>query len=266
MRFNKGRNRCGWAVAVVCAFFAPKVVADPVGVSFNETLKGYGVEGGSENDTIADFEAAYAQGKQLNQTLGFGLYVSIPDLSVFLQDPKREGVCAGYAESKGLTPGAGAPVETGGRINIFDGGVLPTHELRMEYTLPFVGDDGLNYTLTGVKHIPSNDCIHLASEVTTLYVHVRQGYDDPQGKIVRKGVVKIGPLASVKLVASLKVFSFRRQRRAKAHGPGRLCAVPRAECAAQLRSNAGPEHHAVLLLLALRSGACCTRRHDSAAH
>jgi hypothetical protein len=182
------------------------LAAAPVGVSFNETLTGFGIEGGNENDTIADFEAGYAAGKKLNQTLEFGLYVSIPDLSIFLKDPERRGVCQGYAESTGLTPDTGAPVEAGGRINIFDGGVLPTHELRMEYTLPFVALDGLNYTLTGVKHIPSYDCKQLPSQVTTLYVHVREGYDNPQGKIVRMGVVKIGPVATVKLIASLKLF------------------------------------------------------------
>jgi cholesterol oxidase len=180
--------------------------AEPVGVSFNETLQGFGVEGGSVNDTIADFEAAYDAGKKLNQKLAFGLYVSIPDMAKFLTDPLRTGVCAGYAEANGLTPATGATVENGGRINIFDGGVLPTHELRMEYTLPFVALDGKNYTLTGVKHIPSKDCAQLASQVTTLYVHVREGYDDLTAKIVQKGIVKIGPAATIKLIASLKVF------------------------------------------------------------
>ena len=65
--------RCSLALfgVVHCALFGV-VHCAPVGVSFNETLVGYGIEGGNANDTIADFMAAYEKGKAANTTLGFG--------------------------------------------------------------------------------------------------------------------------------------------------------------------------------------------------
>ena len=63
--------------------------ADPVGVSFNESLVGFGMEGGSENDTLADYLAAYEQGKALNKSLGFSLHVDISDIKSFIQAPRK---------------------------------------------------------------------------------------------------------------------------------------------------------------------------------
>lgn len=184
--------------------------ADPVGASFNESLVGFCVEGGKNSTTIAEFDVDYTKGKALNQTLSFGLHVAIPDISEFLKDPMKAGVCTGYAQAWGLTPDEGAPVLPGGKINIFDGGLHPTTgentELRMEYNLPFVALDKKIYTLTGIKHMPGDHCLKIASQITTLYVHVREGNMNKTGTIVREGVVHIGVVAAAKLIASLRLF------------------------------------------------------------
>lgn len=42
-------------------------------ITFNETLSGFDATGGSADDTIADFEAAYARGKEEGSLMGDGL-------------------------------------------------------------------------------------------------------------------------------------------------------------------------------------------------
>ena len=63
-----------------------------------------------------------------------------------------------------------AKVNAGGTIDIFDGGVRPTHELGMEYNLPFTGGDGKAYSLRGVKHMPSTDCLGILTQVRVIYL------------------------------------------------------------------------------------------------
>ena len=103
--------------------------------------------------SISDFESSFAKGKLLNNSLGFSLFVAVPDIKAFRKDPTKTGKCIGNTTADNITDptGQGGHVPTGdttshaATIRIFDGGVLPTHELRMEYTLPFTGADGVEY-------------------------------------------------------------------------------------------------------------------------
>jgi len=179
-----------------------------VSISFNETLQGYGSPGGNENDTIHNFQVAYEEGKNANDTMSFALQVNIADITKWLADPLHNAVCAGDVVEAGTTNGSSVAVGSEGSLHIFDGGVLPSHQLMMEYSLPFTSTSG-NYTLYGVKHIPGNDCLNLLSQVTTLYVHV---YDDDietdskeDKQIVRSGIVKIGAMGVISIVESLRI-------------------------------------------------------------
>jgi len=201
--------------------------ADPVGITFNESLVGYGqdcadIPGGcSADDTIAQFMASYEAGKAANSSLGFALFVDVNDIHTFRADPLHAGVCTGNATADNLTdasgvPGHGGHAATGdtaahtASIHIFDGGVLPTKELRMEYNLPFTGVDGAEYVMVGTKHMPGSDCLGILSQITTLYTHVyvadpaHPGQPDT-ARVVRRGVVKIDLVASLKLIASLRL-------------------------------------------------------------
>lgn len=153
--------------------------------------------------SISDFESSFAKGKLLNNSLGFSLFVAVPDIKAFRKDPTKTGKCVGNTTADNITDptGQGGHVPTGdttshaATIRIFDGGVLPTHELRMEYTLPFTGADGVEYVMVGTKHMPGNDCKDILLQITTLYTQVFKsntttGEPDPT-QIVRRGIVKI---------------------------------------------------------------------------
>ena len=65
-------------------------------------------------------------------------------------------------------------------------------ELGMEYHLPFVGADGKQYTLTGIKHMPGDKCLGLLTQITTLYCHVQETPSNASaGAILRTGIAKI---------------------------------------------------------------------------
>lgn len=223
------RARCLFLLAsvTVASAAAPAGAVDPVGITFNESLVGYGqdcavIPGGcSTDDTIAEFMASYEAGKAANSSLGFALFVDVKDIKTFRADPLHAGVCTGNTTADNLTdtsgiPGHGGHAVTGdtlahaASIHIFDGGVLPTHELRMEYNLPFTGVDGKEYVMVGTKHMPGDDCLHVLTQITTLYTHVFEadaahpGQPDP-ARIVRRGVVKIDLAASLRLIASLRL-------------------------------------------------------------
>lgn len=184
------------------------LASDPVFIRFDEVLKGFGIQGGSDDDTLEDFQKAYDQGKLANSTLSFSARVTLRNIAGFVKDELHRGGITGSATADTITGPDGRSLEEGATISIFPRGVTPTnttHELGMKYTLPFQDEQGKNYTMVGVKHIPGNDCLRLLQHITTLYVHVRDMDTPAPHKIVRKGIVHIDLLGALSLIASLRI-------------------------------------------------------------
>ncbi len=178
-----------------------------ISITFNETLKGFATTGGSPSDTIKDFEVAYIKGKLKGEVLAFSLHVNIKDVRTWLADPLHNALCTGTVEESAITNKTKVPVGPvpQGSLHIFDGGVLPSHQLMMEYSLPFK-EEGKNYLLYGVKHIPGNNCLGLLTQITTLYVHVLDADAKyPKSAVLRSGIVKIGVGSIISLAASVRV-------------------------------------------------------------
>ena len=178
-----------------------------ISITFNETLKGFATTGGSPSDTIKDFEVAYIKGKLKGEVLAFSLHVNIKDVRTWLADPLHNALCTGTVEESAITNKTKVPVGPvpQGSLHIFDGGVLPSHQLMMEYSLPFK-EEGKNYLLYGVKHIPGNNCLGLLTQITTLYVHVLDADAKyPKSTVLRSGIVKIGVGSIISLAASVRV-------------------------------------------------------------
>jgi hypothetical protein len=185
-----------------------------VSLTFNETLKGFSAPGGSVNDTLADFQRAYQRGLDAGDELSFALHVDIGDVKAWRADPLHDAICTGNVVEAALTNGSSVPVGPApGALHVFDGGVhKDTHELRMEYILPFESTSSKsggkhNYTLFGVKHLPGNDCLGLLTQATTLYVHVLDspGAVTPSAPILRSGIVKIGAGDIISLITSMRL-------------------------------------------------------------
>ena len=81
--------------------------------------------------------------------MSFSLQVDIADVVKWHADPLHNAVCAGHVIEAAITNMSSVPVGADGSLHVFDGGVHhKTHELMMEYSLPFV-EKGRNYTLYG---------------------------------------------------------------------------------------------------------------------
>ena len=117
-------------MAAFQAFFLTSLAAcasalNPTGISFNETLKGFGTAGGSLNDTIEDFERYYAEGKVIDETMSFDLAIKVDNVDRWLNDTKHAATCRGHVEESAISA-ANLTVADQSNLRIFDGGVLPS--------------------------------------------------------------------------------------------------------------------------------------------
>ena len=112
-------NFLGLLVLLVHGAYASNAT---ISLTFNETLKGFGSLGGSANDTIADFERAYLNGKSAGESMSFSLVVDIADIDAWSKDPLHNAVCTGIVTESAITPmPSGDPVAEGGSLHVFDG-------------------------------------------------------------------------------------------------------------------------------------------------
>merc|ERR1711981_986667 len=107
--------------------------------------------------------------------MGFDLAIAIENVDRWLNDTKHAATCHGHVEESAISSD-NLTVSDRSNLRIFDGGVLPTHELMMEYSLYFNATQNSEkeepLLMYGVKHIYGDDCVGLLKAITTLYVHV----------------------------------------------------------------------------------------------
>jgi len=176
---------------------SPRKGYKDMGLSFNETMTGYGVPGN------LPYDVAYNQGQQSNSIFQIALEVMIPSMSQFVSDINHTAPSFGTIIVNGLTPPEGVYSDAGTFIRIFDGGI-ENHTLELHYFVPFTGVDGKKYSLQGVKYVYGDNCIHFLTEATTLYVHIRTGQTIGFGDIVQTGIVIIDDLGVVALALSFR--------------------------------------------------------------
>ena len=180
-------------------------LAPPIGMRFVEEMRGDWALGETDPRTGAE------RGRQAGSTLGVHLAITIDDLDVFLDDPKRVAVARGYVECPAL----------GGRLRIGDGVFnllirsAPAAR-QMRYTLPFTGPGGEPYLFVGVKEVRDEAGFDAWADTTTLFTTIYRG-DSEDGPIVGSGVLH---LSIPDLARQMTTFRILRSR-----GPATLVAA-----------------------------------------
>lgn len=154
--------------------------AQPVGIQFTETMRGFVWNGG------VDYDAAAEQGRANNGDCEFTLTVTSDDLGAMLADPEHRASLGGTVRcslfsDQPLTVSAGEF-----RLLALDAGAVRTR--RMVYNLIMTGVDGAQYRFAGFKTVHDDPGPDAWADVTTLYVDIARG-----DSAVAKGILRIAP-------------------------------------------------------------------------
>ncbi len=170
---------------------APSFVpsGEKVSVGFTEEMKGY-IEFGR---TDKNYQEGHDVGKKEGNFFMFHLTITIPDIDFFVNDPREQGVAAGWVECKQL--GGKLQVEKG-VFNLFvDTGAPDKNTKNMRYRLFFTAKDGRKLTMIGHKIVKDDGVMNIWHDTTTLYTqllegHVEEGKDD-EAKVAATGIIII---------------------------------------------------------------------------
>jgi cholesterol oxidase len=168
-------------------------MADPVGLTFDETLVG-GFALGATDPT-----AGAKLGKAAGTPLTLRCHIAIADVDQFVDHPDHTAVLEPVIDFAPL--GVDLPCSSG-ELNLFQQSNDPKVKL-MIYAAGFTAG-GKRYYLEGRKYIRDGLAIHaLLDATTTLYTRLYQG-TDTRGQIVGAGVLRIGIVGTIGLASSLR--------------------------------------------------------------
>lgn len=183
---------------------ATRTPAPPPGVSFRETMRGR--IGFGTTDALAGWRDVNAVPLVLNAT------IAIRDIKGFIADPEHRAGMAAHVYSPRL--GFLRPA-TASNFQLF----APTDDPDLVHMTYEVGLllDGRPHFLSGRKHVRRGPPWHLWRETTSLHVHLHRG--DAQGEVVAAGMLRLGLVDFLSLLATLSARD--------AQGGGRMGAVSR---------------------------------------
>ena len=133
----------------------------------------------------------------------FHLHATIANVTEFTSGENHICTAVGTIYVEGLTNMiTGTDVLNGSIINVFYGGVQ-NDTLYLSYFLPFVGNDGKNYHLGGTKFIYSNNCLHVISMASTLYITIAEGHVPNEGNVYSVGMIDMSDIGILSFLLSL---------------------------------------------------------------
>ncbi len=174
--------------------------AEPIGVSFTETMTGYVTLG--ESDPARGHE----QGKAAGTALTFRLTITTDDVHRFVADPAHAEVATGWVDCEEL--GGRLPV-TRGDFNLF---VADSPDTRtMLYRLQFADGVGNELTLVGHKEIRDDRGLDVWPDTTTLYTRLLVGHvereADADAVVTGAGVLRITALAFGRQLTTFRAYA-----------------------------------------------------------
>jgi cholesterol oxidase len=172
------------------------------GLRFTEALSGYMA-------AAEDHDTGYRAGRAADSRVRYRATARIDDLESFLRDPQHGAAMTGVVDVSGL--GQGMPIEEG-RIELFcRRGDLPAGQAGQKviaYSLPFRQGER-RYLLRGVKRIEDNPGFDVWKDMTTLYAELLDLSSAPDGPPMAVGILRIGPLAALRMLFTFRGASLR---------------------------------------------------------
>ena len=171
---------------------------ETLGIQFTETMGGY-----FSTRALANYEAAWRQGKDDNSTFKFVVTILAEDLEQMISDPDYTSRLTGTVIAPALSP---QPLTvTDGRFNLFlEEADAPAGRRRMRYRMKMSARDGQNFFFDGYKLIKDEKGLDLWPDTTTLYITVYEGTDD-SGPVRGKGILRIYPRDFQRQITTLRI-------------------------------------------------------------
>ncbi len=162
------------------------------GLTFHETMAGPFAMGVTEPQQGAD------AGERAGWRLALHSTITINDMRRFVADPHHPALLQGELE----LPGVARRLPFGdGRFNLFAPSGTPDLTL-LKYEAGF-GQAGERYYFAGRKNVRDDLGLDLWPDTTTLHVRLHQGVDT-SGPVVGAGIVHIGVLGLLRMLASMR--------------------------------------------------------------
>ncbi len=152
--------------------------------------------------------------------LDLQLTIAFADLAALEEDPTTPGQVRGsvHVGIEGLGP---MPVESGTLV-LFQPSTEVVDQADMVYDLVCRGDDDHRYRVSGVKHMYDHPGFDMWRDTTRLEVTVTRLHGDTEGPVVATGQAALGPVALVRMMASMRSTGDRPGLLARMRGTSRF--------------------------------------------
>lgn len=175
---------------------APTPADERCGVSFTETMKGHVTPG--------ETEPSRGEESERREAASFELTITVDDIEVFVRHPDHGARATGWVEVPSL--GGRRPVENG-KFQLFVDDADPEAK-RMLYRLPFRGDRGTQFTLSGEKVVRDDPGFDLWDDTTTLFVKILEGRvdgnDEAESRVWGAGVLHIRTVDFLRQLSTMR--------------------------------------------------------------
>ena len=168
-----------------------------VGIRFTETMRGF-FSTDVRDDRYTDAERL---GQQKNTPFEFTLTVAAPDIDAFTADPRHQATMTGTSTAPSISPDPMQASE--GVFNLFVIDPTRVDTRLMLYKMKLTTAAGRVLYFSGFKTVPRDTVQQAWSDLSTLYITVRDGADD-SAPILGQGVLHILPADFQKQMRSLE--------------------------------------------------------------
>ena len=176
---------------------AAPVAAEPVGVEFTETMKGF-----VSTAVTADgaYEEGYQRGKQAGGAFEFMLTIAARDAERFVSEPEHRARMVGTVRAPALSTEPMAV--SSGEFQLFPEDPERPAARRMVYRMKLTARDGGALFFEGFKSMHDEPGPDLWRDTTTLYVTLRR--EGAAGPAVARGILRIEPADFARQMRTLR--------------------------------------------------------------
>jgi cholesterol oxidase len=168
-----------------------------VGIRFTETMRGFF----SPAVTDGRYEEAERLGQQNHTPFSFTLTITADDVDAFTSDPNHPAAMTGTATAPSISPDP--MTVSDGVFNLFVVDPARVDTRQMRYRMRLTTTAGRPLYFSGFKTVPRDSALQAWSELSTLYITIRDGADET-APVLGQGILHILPADFQKQMRSLE--------------------------------------------------------------